>query len=142
MHILDKESEGLADKLQALPLERRRQIVAEACNLAGRDIGDLEPEIQDLLSAISLHNLLSDLQVEQARSLANKADDKYFTLQEDGAAESEYLNWFSKSRLLTAIADGFQGSSWEKAADAIYELCHAADDRSKIIALVESEIGK
>ena len=142
MHILDKEAKGLAEKLRFLPLKQRRQIIAKACNLASQTIVDLETQIQSLLKAINENNSLSDAQIQEAKLLIDKADEQYFTLQENGADEAERLNWFSKARLLTSIATGFGGTTWENTADAIYELCNTTDNPAMIIKLVESEIGK
>ena len=140
MHVLDQEAKGLADKLRSLSLENRRRILAEASKLASESIKDLEPRAYALLKAISDNNMLSEAQVAEARSLAESADERYLALQEEQAPESEWLNWFSKARLLTAMAAGFGGSSWSDTADAVYELSKTRDDPSQIIAFTESKV--
>lgn len=120
--ILNQEAPGLADCLQSLTLEQQRRIVAKACVLASQAIVDLELEVRDLLRTMTGDNALSKVQVAEAKTLATSADDRYFTLQEQGALEAVWLNWFGKARLLTAIWNGFGGTSWKDTADAIYEL--------------------
>jgi len=76
----------------------------------------------------------------RGHSLAETADDKYFSLQESNRPENEWLNWFYKARLLTAIARSFSGDSWQDAADAVYELSKSRKDPSPIFALIEAEL--
>ncbi len=140
MHVLDQEAKGLAWKLRSLSLENRRHILAEAFKLASETITGLEPAVHVLLKAISDSNMLSETQVAEAKSLAETADERYLNLQEEQAPESEWLNWFSTARLLTAIAKGFGGSSWNDMADAVYELSKTRDDPSEIITFIESRI--
>jgi hypothetical protein len=142
MHILDDEAKGLAEKLQLLPFEQRKQIIARTCIAASQDIINVEPKIQNLLTTINAYNSLSKSQLEEAKLLADYADEQYFLLQEKGTTDSDWLNWFSKARLLTAIAIGFESSSWKNTADAIYELCKTTDNPSKIVSIVELEIEK
>src|SRR5712691_4249040 len=95
MHILDQEAPGLSERLRAVSGER---------------------------NAIAVNHRLSGTRVAEAHSLAETADDKYFSLQESNRPENEWLNWFYKARLLTAIARSFSGDSWQDAADAACEL--------------------
>lgn len=113
MHILNNEAEGIAERLEFLTPERRRSIVADACKLAGEGLGSVEPEIQDILTTVYETHSLSESQIEEAGSLADAADDRYFTLQEEGMPEGVRVGWFSKARLLGALATGFEGTSWE-----------------------------
>lgn len=142
MHVLDQEAPGLAGRLKSLPPEARREVVARGCQLAAGRLADLGPEVRDLLGAISASGALSDAQVAEAGALAEAADGRYSELQEEGAPEQEWLAWFSKARLLTAISAGFGGADWGDAADAVYELCSTSDDPSELIALVESEVAR
>jgi hypothetical protein len=139
MHILDQEAQGLADKLRPLSLGERRRILSSACQLASQTVRSVEPRVRELLQAAST-NVLSPAQIAEAKSLADLADEQYLTLQNQEAQEAEWLNWFSKARLLTAISIGFAGYSWNETADAVYELCKTRDDPSEIISLIESEI--
>ena len=136
-HILDQEAHGLTGKLQRLSLDQRRRILSAACQLASQTVGGVEPRFQELVKAAE-RGVLSQAQITEARLLADLADEQYFTLQNNGAAEAEWLSWFSKARLLTAIAAGFGGDSWSDTADAVYELCRIRDDPSEILNLIES----
>ena len=140
MHILDQVAPGLADHLAPLPLSRRRRIVAKACALVGNSLHDLEPEIEELLATAEAEHALSVTQAEQACTLADVADERYFDLQEQGAAEAEWIEWFFKARLLTALCNGLGEPSWSDTADAIYELSVIVDDPSELIDLVRREI--
>jgi len=140
MHILHQVAPGLADELKAIPIQERRRIVGKACTFVGEGLQDLGPEIQDLLTTIAAENSLSDTQVEMARTLAEAADERYFALQEQGAAEAVWTEWFYKARLLTALWNGFNGTSWSDSADAIYELSATRHAPSDLIALVRREI--
>jgi hypothetical protein len=140
MHILDQEAPGLSDRLRALSLEQRRSIIAKASRLASESISDLEPAVQDLLKTSSSGHALVRTQVAEAQSRAEAADERYFDLRERGRPDGEWLNWFYKARLLTALAAGFGGESWSDAADAVYELTKSRSDPAAIVALVASEI--
>lgn len=140
MHILDQEANGLAEKLQLLSLEQQRTIVTKGCNLVSQSMTNLQPATRYFLELATADKSLTISQIEETKLLADSADERYFILQEEGASETEWLNWFSEARLLTAIADGLGGTSWQDAADAIYELCKAWDDPSPIIAFIESEV--
>jgi hypothetical protein len=140
MHILDHEAPGLSDRFRALSLEQRRRIIAKASRLASESISDLEPAVEELLKAASSGNALFPAQVAEAQSRAEAADERYFDLRELGRSDPEWLNWFYKARLLTALATGFGGESWSDTADAVYELSKSRDDPSAIFALVVSEI--
>jgi hypothetical protein len=140
MHILDLEAPGLSDRLRALSLNQRRRIVAKASRLASESISDLEPAVQNLLAAASSGHALSRTQVAETQSRAQAADERYFDLRERGRSDSEWLNWFYKARLLTALATGFGGESWSDTADAVYELSKSRSDPSAIFAFVAREI--
>jgi hypothetical protein len=140
MHILDQEAPGLSDRFRALSLEQRRRILAEASRLASESISDLEPAVQDLLKAAASGNALFRTQVAEAQSRAEAADERYSDLRERGRSGQEWLNWFYKARLLTALAAGFGGESWSDTADAVYELSKSRSDPSAIFAFVASEI--
>jgi hypothetical protein len=114
--------------------------LAKACELASGTINCSEPEVRHLLSAVSRSNVLSQDELEQARHLAETADERYFALQHSGAREEEWSDWYFKARLLSTVSVGFGGASWSDAVDAVYELTNARDDPSEIIALIKSEI--
>jgi hypothetical protein len=140
MHILDQVAPALADQLAPLPLGQRRRIVAKACTSVSNTLHDLEPEIRELLATAATENSLTVRQVETARKLGDAADERYFDLKEQGAAEAEWIAWFFKARLLTALCNGLGEPSWTGTADAIYELSVIVDDPSELIALVRREI--
>lgn len=140
MHLLDQEAPGLAGKLQMLSPEHRRRVLAKAALAASRQIRDLEPRIQQLLDVAVKDNALSDEQVGEVRAYTELADDRYFTAQEQGAAEAIWGNWFAKARLGAAITDAFQGTTLQDAALAAYELCFTSDHKEATIALIEAEI--
>ena len=140
MHLLDYEAPGLTDQLSALPVERRRQALTIAAIAVSGQISDLEPQIRGLLERAARDNVLSREQVEAARLYAEHADDRYFTLQEQGAAEAVWKNWFAKSRFATALVNLFGGESWQESADAAYELCATQDDKSAFVALLRTRI--
>src|SRR5690348_15895566 len=100
MHILDQQAPGLSDRLRALSLEQRRSIIAKASRLASESISNLEPAVQELLTAASSGNALFRTQVAQAQSRAVEADERYFDLREREVSDRERLNWFYKARLL------------------------------------------
>jgi hypothetical protein len=92
------------------------------------------------LKAASSGNALLRTQVAEAQSRAEAADQRYLDLRERGRSDREWLNWFYKAGLLTALAAGFGGASWSDTADAVYELSKSRSDPSAILALVASEI--
>ncbi|HLY98236.1 MAG TPA: hypothetical protein VKT33_04140 [Candidatus Angelobacter sp.] len=136
MHILDQEALGFADKLQRLSLEQRRRILSTVCQLASQTVRNTDPHFQELVKAAAT-GVLSQAQIAEAGLLADLADEQYLALQNNGAVEAEWFNWFSKARLLTAIAAGFGGDSWSDTADAVYELCRTRDDPSEILKQIE-----
>lgn len=136
MHLLDQNSFGLAAILKSLPLAERRRIVGKACKAASLTIPNLSPEIEALLDLAVKTNSLPPSNTQRAKALADEADEKYFTLQEQAAAEPVWIEWFSKARLLTALWNGFGNDSPDGAADAIYELTCTRDDPSEILELV------
>jgi hypothetical protein len=140
MHILDTEVNGITDKLQLLTVEKRRRIIADACQFASKEIENLEPSMQVILDYFANKGSLSVLQLSEVRILADEADEAYFSLMEGGKEENEYLSWFSKARLLTAILSEFNDSSWIGSADAIYELSKTSDDSTNIIAFIKNEL--
>ena len=142
MHILDQEAPGLAERLRLLPLESRRRVLARCCRRASEAITDLELAICNILKTISGDSVLSEVQIAEARNLADAADEQCRILQQQGWAATEWLNWCAKARLRTAIACGFGGTSWSDTADAVYELSKTQDDPAEILALVDLEIEK
>jgi hypothetical protein len=138
MNMLDQVIPGLTNTLRTLPLEQWRHVVAKASESLSRSIDGLEPAVRAWLASAVAQNALSAEQVAEARAYAEAADDRYFTLQEQGADQLEWRNWFAKARLATALADAFGGTQWDNAADALYELCFVDEDKSAAIALIES----
>ncbi len=83
---------------------------------------------------------LDPSKARELEALAEKADVEYFSLKDGGAPRSVYLNYFRKARLIAALASGYGGVSWERAATAVYELTKAEEDPGDIIKAVSSEI--
>jgi hypothetical protein len=137
--LLDQIAPRLADKLGRLPLDKSLRIVAQACGLASRTVPGLEPSAQELLDAIVTPEGLSEAQKVRAGELATAADDRYFTLKEQGAPQSEWSAWFEKARLLSAVSNAGAARTGDDILDAVYELCHSREDPSEIIAMIESE---
>jgi hypothetical protein len=140
MHILDQKAKGLADELQHLSLEQRRLLLASAVGFVSRNLADADVAGRDIVNEVLKKRTLSEEQVRKAKSLADKADDHYLVLQQEGAPEAEWSRWFSQARLLAGIAAGFGGEAWADTADAIYELCCSLQNPSELIALIQSQI--
>lgn len=135
------EGTELAEQLQLLSDGSRREILAKACVLAARDMGDVDPLLRGLISAVGDSGSIPDVRAGEARLLAAEADDRYFTLREEGAPEAEWLIWFARARLLTAIQNFFEAKDGNT-SDVLYELSHTSDDPSAILELIRSELEK
>ena len=140
MHILDQESPGLADDLSSLSLEKRRHILAKACQIGVTSIGEVGFELNRLLTNILAHNSLSDLEITMAQSLAESADQRYLTLRDQEAPESVWLPWFKKARLFSAISNGYGGDEWTDTADAVYEISKIVGDPAPLLSAIRSEM--
>src|SRR5947209_5223572 len=140
MHMLDQTAPGLAKELQTLSLDQQRRLVVKACMLASGALSDLQPEVRALLMRAAAQNILSAPEVGQLRKLADDADNRYFSLQEAGAAPSIWMDWFGQARLLTAMWNAFRQTPCSDPALAIYELCSTRDDPAPIIDLVRAEL--
>jgi len=140
MTLLNQIAPGLERKIEALSIDQCRRVVAKTAEKISPSIKDLERPIHDLLKAASSRNTLSPDQVAELRSYAATADDRYLSLQEEGAESLVWRNWFAKARLATSLADVFGGSTHEVALEAVYELCFVKHEKSAVIALVNSEI--
>src|SRR5580658_2052870 len=130
MTILDQEAPGLSQQLRELSSDQRRLVIVKACRSVSRSIKSLEAAFEVLLSAAAANNALSPAQIAEVRDYADAADERYFELEEQGADSGVWREWFAKARLATALADAFDGTSWEAAADAVYELCFVEEDKS------------
>jgi hypothetical protein len=139
-HLLDREAPGLTEKLRSLSADNRRRILTKIIQVASETIVNVEPAVELLLMAIASNQSLSEMQVAESNSLAEAADEQYFTLQGRNRPENEWLPWFFKARLLSGIAAAFGGDSANDAADAVYELSKSRRDASSIFAAVESEM--
>src|SRR5581483_10355845 len=140
MHILDQQAPGVARRLRSLSVDQRRRIVARACELVSQSIGDLDRPLRELLGTIRSECALSAGDVEEARSLAEQADESYFSLKEEGAEESLWMRCFARARLLTGIAFAFGGENWKDAADGLYELFACREDATELLELVQFEL--
>jgi hypothetical protein len=87
-------------------------------------------------------NTLSHREIAQARSLADLADEKYFTLKDEGAGHDTWYSWFCKARLLSGIAIGFGEDTSSSTTQALYELICSQEDPANMVSCVRSEIGE
>jgi len=69
------------------------------------------------------------------------ADDRYLTLQEQGAPAEVWEKWFSLARLLRGMAVGFGAAHSEDIADAIYEIAKSVGNSARLFEQIASEIG-
>lgn len=138
--LLDQEAPGLAKKLQSLPLEIRRNILARACLAASECLTDLEPSVQRLLRSLNTSHLLSPDDITKAKSLAEAADGAYLELQGRGKDNGKALKFFSEARLLNAMVTGFGGVLPKDTTDAVYEICKVCDDATRVIGVIESDV--
>ena len=137
--LLDQDAPGLADKLELLPRDVRRNILTQACLAASECLTDLKPPIQKLLRSLEANQVLSADEVREARRLADTADAAYLEL--DQAAEHDKaLKFFSEARLLSAMALCFGREAPRDATEAVYEICKTCDDATRLIRLIESEV--
>ena len=137
--LLDQDAPGLADKLELLPLEVRRNIITRACLAASEYLTDLEPAVQNLLRSLDANQVLSPDEVTEARRLADAADAAYLEL--DQAADyDKALKFFSEARLLSAMALCFGREAPRDATEAIYEICKTCDDATRLVRLIESDV--
>lgn len=136
----DKEIGELAERMRLLPIPRVREILVAACVFAAAYLDGSDPKLNEILGALKADRSPSEAWLSELEALASDADDDYFTLQDAGAPEEEWERAFAKARLLTAVRAIFDDAEADQTADAIYELSHTVDDRSKIIALIEAEM--
>jgi hypothetical protein len=139
MQILDQKAEGLADELRRLPLEDRRLLLAKAAGFVAIRLPDLRPTTKDIVRKATENGKLSAEEISAARTLAEKADERYLTLQEKGEPKTEWGRWFSEGRLLLGIAVGFDSETWTDTADAMYEFFCSLDDPAELIAMIRSQ---
>ena len=137
--LLDQDAPGLADKLELLPLEVRRNIITQACLVASDCLTDLEPAVQNLLRSLEANQVLSPDEVTEARRLADAADAAYLELDQ-AADHDKALKIFSVARLLSAMALCFGREAPRDATEAVYEICKTCDDATRLIRLIESDV--
>jgi hypothetical protein len=140
MDLLDQKAPGLSAQLQALPLDRRRRVVAKTCQVLSRSVVELEPCLMMLLRHAVEKNALDPEQIQELRQYAENADKRYFSLQEEQVNKRIWGNWFSKARLATALAEGFGSADLESTARAVYEALFVVATEDSTIKLVWSEI--
>ncbi|MCP3939446.1 MAG: hypothetical protein GY708_29215 [Actinomycetia bacterium] len=136
--LLDQEAPGIFNRLESASQEERRRAIVVACSAVANSLSGLQPEIRRLVQSLVDRGGLSQQDLDIAHSLAQKADDEYFDLQERGKDELA-LQRFSEARLLTAITTDLTSASLASSAEAVYELCMVFDDPSIVVAsLVEA----
>ncbi len=137
--LLDQEAPGIFKHLESASQEARRQAIVVACGAVAHSLHGLQPEIRQLVQNLADRGELSQQDLDLAHSLAQKADEQYFDLQELGRNEVA-LQRCSEARLRTAIATGATGTSLADSAEAVYELCKALDDPSLVVASIVEKV--
>jgi hypothetical protein len=82
---------------------------------------------------------ISAPEIERVCRLAEDADERYFALQETGADERTWYNWFVTARFLVAFKEAFGDTTAEGACSAIYELTCMRDDAAELIECIANE---
>jgi len=139
-HLLDQQAPGLVAELCSLSVVQQRVILVSVCRFMNTQFTDLDPAARGLLREAAVKSALSDDQVGQAHSLAERADTQYLALQERSAPEAEWLYYFSQARLLSGLAIGFKCHDCTGIADALYEFSGSLANPSEMFALVRSSI--
>lgn len=137
--LLDQDAPGLADKLELLPLEVRRNILTQACLAASECLTGLEPPVQNLLRSLEANRVLTPNEVTEARRLADTADAAYLELDQ-AADHDKALKFFSEARLLSAMALCFGRAAPRDTTEGVYEICKTCDDATNLIRLIESGV--
>jgi hypothetical protein len=140
-HVLDRDAPGLAIRLRALKPESQRTVLVKAALFAAQTIPGLDPNTQTVLDEMRFRGELSPQELVFAMHLSEAADDRYLTLQEQGAPVEAWGKWFSQARLLRGIAVGFGAAPKEDIADAIYEIVKSVDNPAVLFGQLASEIG-
>jgi hypothetical protein len=141
MHILDTVAPGLAKQIEALTGTERLELVATACLCVNLSTELEEVSTHGLLEAIKSQRYLSPAELRRVEQLSEDADNRYFSLKEQGAGEDEWYRWFQRARLWMAIKEGFEHDNADKAANSIYELCTIEHDPAGIVRVVREQIG-
>jgi hypothetical protein len=92
----------------------------------------LDAKTRALLDKMRSGGELSPHEALSAMRLSEAADDRYLTLQEQGAPAEVWEKWFSLARLLRGIAVGFGAAHREDIADAIYEIAKSVDNSARL----------
>lgn len=139
-HVLDEDAPGLAGRLRALNPERRRKVLVKTALFAAQGIPELDAKTAALLDDLRFRGELSAHEAAFAMHLSEAADDRYLTLQGQGAPAGEWGQWFSLARLLRGIAVGFGAAPKEDIADGIYEIAKSLDNPASLFEQIASEI--
>jgi hypothetical protein len=139
-HVLDQDAPGLASRLTALKPENQRKVLVKAALFAAESITKLDAKTQTALDDMRFRGELSPQEAIFAMHLSEAADERYLTLQEQGAPADVWGNWFSQARLLRGIAVGFGAAPKEDIADAIYEIAKSIDNPAGLFQHIASEM--
>lgn len=140
-HVLDQDAPGLAARLRALSSESQHKVVVKAALFAAHRMSELDANTGVLLDKMRSRGELSPQDAVTAMVLSEEADDRYFTIQMEGAPAAVWQKSFSLARLLRGIAVGFGALPQEDIADAIYEIAKSLDNSASLLQDIASTIG-
>jgi len=141
VHILENVEPDLAQRLHKLHPAQSCQLLVKACDFISSRIS-LDAKFEELLMDYQSSASLSCSQLEALISYADIADECCFDLKDRGAEENEWLPWFQRARLATALAKASQASAWEDTADGFYELTVILDDASVIVEFINRSLSE
>jgi hypothetical protein len=135
-HILDIEMPGIVQQLRLMPNSRLRSILCHVLNTTANRLPVVEPEIWLIINDFCHKVEQVSHHRDSVRIFADRADETYFMMQEAGAQRAEWILWFYKARLASALCYCCDNISWREAASAIYELSKTYDDPEEYTRLV------
>jgi hypothetical protein len=130
MHILENVQPDLAKRLRKLEPARACRLLIECCHFVGSHVFT-DPELE-LFVRYRSERALDQGQQQSLISYAEAAEDRYLDLKDGGAEEREWLPWFQRARLATALAKTAGAPGWEDTADGFYELTVIFEDSSVV----------
>ena len=140
MHILQNVEPELANRLRQLSPTQGHQILADTCRFVSSSI-TLDAELTSLRDRCLSSEPLTNAERQLLTSYVEAADERYLDLKDDGADEKEWMSWFQKARLATALAKVFEKVSCENLADGVYELTVIFGD-SSVVEFIKRSLSK
>jgi hypothetical protein len=136
---MDKSAPKLANGLRNLKSDVRHSILLKSCQFSAAMLGQLDPEVQDILQTVEANGRLSPEEASKAVALAAAEKDKSYALEELDAPREKWLKPLSEAYLLLAMVTAF-GPDCEDDAIAVFELLDTQDHGSRLTGFIESEI--